>query len=569
MFDSRAWQVFDRSMTTFVFGHRNPDTDAICSAIAYADLLQRTTRPDAIAACCGTPNQRTAYVLKRAGVPTPRIVMDVRPEVFDLCGREPVTAKRGEVFYEVYQRMKDHDVRAVPIVDENRRVVGLLSLLQLMDLIFRDDADPLKTRTVKTSLGKIREILGGSFQHELHPNQLDELLVMVGAMSAGGFTERMQRFPAERLIVVCGDRPTIQLPAIEHGVRALVVTGGYDLSDGLVELAKSRGVAVIQSPYDTATTTMRIKSSQFIDSAIDTDFVVLPAKLTIEEARLKTERVNEPIFPVVNDAGLLVGVVTKSDLVHPPKPKLVLVDHNELSQAVTGAEDAEILEVLDHHRIGGSLKSTQPIRFINEPLGSTCTLVARQFRAAGLTPSSGIALCMASGIISDTLFLRSPTTTVIDKEILVWLEELSQVNLQQYAKEFFEIGSALRNCAPAEVVREDCKEFTEHGIKFSISQIEETGFDLFWDRKDQLREALEELSQHQRLDFCALLVTDVVSNGSLLLLSKESEAWDEINYPCLDRGLYELPDVVSRKKQLLPLLAQVLRGANSSNAPAR
>jgi manganese-dependent inorganic pyrophosphatase len=495
--------------------------------------------------------------------------MDVRPEVFDLCGREPVTAKRGEVFYEVYQRMKDHDVRAVPVVDENRRVVGLLSLLQLMDLIFRDDADPLKTRTVKTSLGKIREILGGSFQHELHPNQLDELLVMVGAMSAGGFTERMQRFPAERLIVVCGDRPTIQLPAIEHGVRALVVTGGYELSDGLVELAKSRGVAVIQSPYDTATTTMRIKSSQFIDSAIDADFVVLPAKLPIEEARLKTERVNEPIFPVVNDAGLLVGVVTKSDLVHPPKPKLVLVDHNELSQAVTGAEDAEILEVLDHHRIGGSLKSTQPIRFVNEPLGSTCTLVARQFRAAGLTPSPGIALCMASGIISDTLFLRSPTTTEIDKEILVWLEELSQVNLQQYAKEFFEIGSALRNCAPAEVVREDCKEFTEHGIKFSISQIEETGFDLFWDRKDQLREALEELSQHQRLDFCALLVTDVVSNGSLLLLSKESEAWDEINYPCLDRGLYELPDVVSRKKQLLPLLAQVLRGANSSNAPAR
>ncbi|MEY2611340.1 MAG: hypothetical protein RL069_151 [Planctomycetota bacterium] len=552
-------------MTTFVFGHRNPDTDAICSAIAYADLLQQTHRPDAIAACCGTPNQRTEYVLKRCGLPAPRIVMDVRPEVIDLCGREPITAKRGEVFYEVYQRMKDHEVRAVPIIDEQRKVVGLLTLLQLMDLIFRDDADPLKTRTVKTSLGKIREILCGSFQNELHPEQLDELLVMVGAMSAGGFTERMQRFPAERLIVVCGDRPTIQLPAIEHGVRALVVTGGYALSDGLVELAKSRGVAVIQSPYDTATTTMRIKSSQFIDSAIDTEFVALPAKQPIEEARIKTERVNEPIFPVVNDAGVLLGVVTKSDLINPPKPKLVLVDHNELSQAVTGAEDAEILEVLDHHRIGGSLKSTQPIRFINEPLGSTCTLVARQFRSAGLTPTPGIALCMASGIISDTLFLRSPTTTLIDSEILSWLESLCKVNLQQYAKEFFEIGSALRNCSPEEVVREDCKEFTEHGIKFSISQIEETGFDLFWDRKDQLRTALEELCENQKLHFCALLVTDVVSNGSLLLLSKESEAWDEINYPCLDRGLYELPDVVSRKKQLLPLLAQVLRSTAASS----
>ena len=549
-------------MSTLVFGHRNPDTDAICSAIAYADLLQKTHRPDAIAACCGTPNQRTEYVLKRANVSAPRIVMDVRPEVAGLCTREPVTAKRGEVFYEVYQRMKEHDVRALPIVDQDSKVIGVLTLLQLMDLIFRDDADPMKTRTVRTSLTKVREILGGSFQHAIEPEQLDELLVMVGAMSAGGFTERMQCFPAKQLMVVCGDRPTIQLPAIEHGVRAIIITGGYALSDGLVELAKSREVTVLQSPYDTATTTMRIKSSQCIDSAIDDDFITLSGKQPIDEAKLKTDRLRQTMLPVVNDLGQLVGVVSKSDLVNPPKTKLVLVDHNELSQAVNGAEDADILEVLDHHRIGGSLKSTQPIRFINEPVGSTCTLVARQFRAAGIDPTPGIALCMASGIISDTLYLRSPTTTQIDRDVLAWLEKICQVDLEQYAREFFEIGSALRNCAPAEVVREDCKEFTEHGIRFSISQIEETGFDLFWDKKEDLRKALEELANKQRLQFSALLVTDVVSNGSLLLLSRESDAWDEINYPCLDRGLYELPDIVSRKKQLLPLLAQVLRTAN-------
>lgn len=549
-------------MSTLVFGHRNPDTDAICSAIAYADLLQKTHRPDAIAACCGTPNQRTEYVLKRANVSAPRIVMDVRPEVAGLCTREPVTAKRGEVFYEVYQRMKEHDVRALPIIDQDRKVIEVLTLLQLMDLIFRDDADPMKTRTVRTSLTKVREILGGSFQHAIEPEQLDELLVMVGAMSAGGFTERMQCFPAKQLMVVCGDRPTIQLPAIEHGVRAIIITGGYALSDGLVELAKSREVTVLQSPYDTATTTMRIKSSQCIDSAIDDDFITLSGKQPIDEAKLKTDRLRQTMLPVVNDLGQLVGVVSKSDLVNPPKTKLVLVDHNELSQAVNGAEDADILEVLDHHRIGGSLKSTQPIRFINEPVGSTCTLVARQFRAAGIDPTPGIALCMASGIISDTLYLRSPTTTQIDRDVLAWLEKICQVDLEQYAREFFEIGSALRNCAPAEVVREDCKEFTEHGIRFSISQIEETGFDLFWDKKEELRKALEELANKQRLQFSALLVTDVVSNGSLLLLSRESDAWDEINYPCLDRGLYELPDIVSRKKQLLPLLAQVLRTAN-------
>jgi manganese-dependent inorganic pyrophosphatase len=239
------------------------------------------------------------------------------------------------------------------------------------------------------------------------------------------------------------------------------------------------------------------------------------------------------------------------------------VDHNELGQAVNGADEAEIVEVLDHHRLGGGLKSTQPIRFVNEPVGSTCTLVARQFRAAGIRPEPGIALCMASGIISDTLYLRSPTTTDVDREILGWLEGLCAVDLATYAREFFEIGSALRSSRPAEVIREDCKEFTEHGVRFSISQIEETGFDLFWERKDELRAALEDFATRQRLDFSALLVTDVVTNGSMLLLSQESEAWEETNYPRLDPGLYSLKGIVSRKKQLLPLVSQLLAAARA------
>jgi manganese-dependent inorganic pyrophosphatase len=216
------------------------------------------------------------------------------------------------------------------------------------------------------------------------------------------------------------------------------------------------------------------------------------------------------------------------------------------------------VEVLDHHRLGGGLKSTQPIRFVNEPVGSTCTLVARQFRAAGLVPEPSIALCMASGIIADTLHLRSPTTTDTDREALDWLAGLCDVDLRVYAQEFFETGSALRSRLPAEVIREDCKEFSEQGVRFSISQIEETGFDLFWERKEELREALAAFAEKQGLEFSALLVTDVVSNGSLLLLSKESEAFEDINYPRLDRALYQLTDVVSRKKQLLPLISRLL-----------
>ncbi|MCE9632173.1 MAG: putative manganese-dependent inorganic diphosphatase [Planctomycetia bacterium] len=550
-------------MSVFVFGHRNPDTDAICSAIAYADLLQQTTRPDAVAACCGPPNKRTEYVLERSGLAPPRIIMDVRPSAEDLCRRDVVTASFGESFHEVYQRMQAADLRALPVIDGDRQVVGVLSVLDVMGLFFHNEHDPVKSRTVATCLGKIHDVLGGGFQNLVDPGRKDELMVMVGAMSAEGFTDRMRKFPAERLVVVCGDRPSIHLPAIEHGVRVLVVTGGFTLSSGLMELAKIRGVSVIISPFDTINTVLRIRSAQFIDPVVNRDFVTIEGKASLAEARSIVERSSQPVFPVVGDDGRLLGYSFKTDIINPPKPRLVLVDHNELAQAVSGAEDAEIVEVLDHHRLGGGLKSTQPIRFINEPVGSTCTLVARQFRAAGLTPRPEIALCMASGIISDTLFLRSPTTTDTDRQVLGWLRDLCLVDLDAYAQEFFEIGSALRSKPPAGVIAEDCKEFTEHGVRFSISQIEETGFDLFWERKDELRAALEDFAKGHRLDFSALLVTDVVSQGSLLLLSHESEAWEDINYPRLDRGLYELRNVVSRKKQLLPLLAQIITPATA------
>jgi manganese-dependent inorganic pyrophosphatase len=271
------------------------------------------------------------------------------------------------------------------------------------------------------------------------------------------------------------------------------------------------------------------------------------------------------LFPVLDDRGKLFGVLSKSDLVNPPKTQLVLVDHNELSQAVLGAAESEIVEVLDHHRLGGNLKSDQPIRFINEPVGSTCTLVARQFRAAGIDPTPGIALCMASGIISDTLHLRSPTTTDVDRDILTWLKGFCAVDMDAFVKDFFEVGSSLRSQSAAKVVREDCKEFEDRGHRFSISQIEEIGFELFWERRGELLEALITLTNENELDFSALLVTDIISNGSLLLMSREPDFWEEINYPRVERFLYKLDDVVSRKKQLLPLISQLLENAIEYN----
>lgn len=552
-------------MSLLVFGHRNPDTDAICSALAYADFLKRTTRPDAEAACCGTPNKRTDFALRKAGLQHPRIIMDIRPEIDDVCNHQPVVARHDDVFFEVYRRMQQHEIRAIPVLDANDQILGIVTLLDLLELMLAGGTDPARMREVHSTLDKVASVIGGSFQHAVDPERTDDFVVMVGAMSAGGFTQHMQEFPADRLLVVSGDRPTIQLPALEIGVRALVVTGGYKLSSGLLQLAKTNNVTVINSPYDTATTTMRIKAAQRIESIIDADVVTLPARMTVEVARGQVFRSTQTIFPVTDD-GNLVGVLSKSDLVNPPKQQIVLVDHNELSQAVQGAEDADIVEVLDHHRLGGSLKSNHPIRMQMEPVGSTCTLVARMFRHANMVPTPEIALCMASGMISDTLHLRSPTTTDVDREILDWLQSHCQVDLTEYAQEFFQVGSALRTCTPKQVVSEDCKEFTETGCRFSISQIEEIGFDLFWQRKTELIDALAALAKEHELEFSALLITDIVSNGSLLLMSREPDGWEDINYPQLEDNLYELANVVSRKKQLLPLIISLLESAPASGS---
>ncbi|MGB7345029.1 MAG: putative manganese-dependent inorganic diphosphatase [Pirellulaceae bacterium] len=544
-------------MSLFVFGHRNPDTDAICSAIAYADFLRRTTRPDAIAACCGPANERTEFALHTAGVQPPRIIMDVRPAVEDVCQREITLAHNSDCFYEVYKLMNERKLRAIPIVNDDNDLIGIVTLLDLLELVLQGGVDPIRSRQVHGNLKKIVSVLGGTFQNEVDIERNEQLIVSVGAMSAGGFISHMEEFPAEKLLVVSGDRPTIQLPAIERGVRALVVTGGFELSSGLMQLAQARGVAVINSPYDTATTTMRIKAARLIESVIDKNFITLPAKLAIDDARQLIVRSDQVVYPVLDD-GKLVGMLSKSDLVNPPQTQVVLVDHNEISQAVRGVEDANIVEVLDHHRLGGSLKSNQPIRFFMDPVGSTCTLVARMFRQALIDPTPGIALCMASGMISDTLNLRSPTTTDVDRDLLAWLQKFCKVDLEDFTNEFFAVGSALRSCTPEQVVREDCKEFEESGRRFSISQIEEIGFDLFWERKDELFKALEGLANEHRLEFSALLVTDIASTGSLLLMSSEPNGWEDINYPELEDRLYKLEEVVSRKKQLLPLIISLL-----------
>lgn len=545
-------------MTTYVIGHKNPDTDAICSAIGYADFLRKTSRPDAIAAACGDANARTRMALERAGVPHPKVVLDVRPRAGGICRRDVVSAHQHESLVDVYERMRERSLRAIPVLDDRGNLLGMCSLLNLLELLMPDSRDPIDNRNVESSVQRIASVLDGSFQHAANAETEETLTVMVAAMSADSFTRRMRQFPASSLVIVAGDRPTVQQPAIEYGVRCLVITGGYKLSPGLIALAREHGVNVISSPVDTATSTLLIRGAKRITRAIEIAILKFSEDTLLQDLRKQVQASNQPLFPVINDQQRLVGVFSKSDLISPEPARLILVDHNEISQAVTGAEEARILEVIDHHRVGGGLSSREPIRFHNEPVGSTCTIVARFYHSHQLTPPRPVACCLAAGMISDTLKLTSPTTTATDREMLSWIARAGELDIDRFAADFFAAGSALELYTPEQALNLDCKEYTEAGWRFAVAQIEENSLDTFWVRKLEIEAALDHLVRKNNYHFACLMITDITRQNSLLMVSGRRDFIEAVDYPPREERLFEMGNVVSRKKQLMPHLSGLL-----------
>jgi manganese-dependent inorganic pyrophosphatase len=264
------------------------------------------------------------------------------------------------------------------------------------------------------------------------------------------------------------------------------------------------------------------------------------------------------VFPVLDSEGQTVGILSKTDFLKTVTRKLILVDHNELSQAVQGADEVEIIEIIDHHRIG-AFATQQPILFRNEPVGSTSTIVADCFFRHNVELPAPIAGLLLAGLVSDTLNLTSPTTTERDGDILKRLEAIADINARRFTEKLFASGSLLTLKPAPQAVTTDCKEYLENRVKFSVAQIEEVGFEQFWKRKEELLAALETYREENKYHFSALLVTDVTTQNSLLLLVGDEKFVKRIDYPRLEPGVYELRDVVSRKKQLLPYLTHCLR----------
>ena len=546
---------------TYVIGHRNPDADSICSAIAYAAYKEARGEKCHVAARCGNSNARIDTILKRFNQPLPLYLSDVSPRVRDLMVTQVVSITENSTCAEALELIDRHDIRILPVLNAQKKVVGTISLTHLGGIFIPRASEPMLMRKVETSLSKIVSALKGSGLHLVNPDAHEELYVRIGAMDIRSFgrVSETDKIPSGKSVIIVGDRWDIQRRAIELGVRVIIVTGNLPIDDEIITACKQAQVSLISSPFDSATTAWVVRTASTITRVVETTYPSIAPDVRIVDMRKKIAALTAPAFIVLNEDKSLSGVLSKSDVIKPVQTKLILVDHNELTQAVSGAEDACITEIIDHHRLG-PFSTPQPILFINEPVGSTCTIIADLYRREGLTPKPEIAGLMMAGLISDTLHLNSPTTTPKDAAILKWLAPLAKEDPTKLAEAIFSSGSLILATTPDKVVRSDFKIYNEENVKFAVSQIEELGYDNFLSHSSELKKAVESLRKDERLDFTALLVTDINTQNSLLLISGSQELIKKIAHAHVEKdGAFELPGIVSRKKQLIPYLTSLLK----------
>jgi manganese-dependent inorganic pyrophosphatase len=542
----------------YVIGHRNPDTDSICSALAYAQLRRRQGLAGVRAARAGNINQQSQFVLDYLGVDQPELLVDVYPRVSDVVTEKVVTIHRCAPLSKAIELYHQHHIRLLPVVDDKDFPQGLLLLKSATEALLVPKA-PEQMRRIRTSLSAIRSSLDAKSCHVVDPDPIEDYNLYVAARREETFSRWLSQTDVRKNILIIGDRPSVQRMAIEAGVRLMIVAGDSPVDDELLDLARANDVSVLISRYDTANSVWLTRMAIPVGELAETDFICVKPGELLEDLRIKLTHGTHAGAIVTAADGTVAGIATKSHLIRNAHIKLILVDHNELIQAVPGAEKVEILEVVDHHRLG-NFHTDLPIRFINQPVGSTCSLVATLYQQAGIDPDAITAGLLLAGLLSDTVILKSPTCTEFDRKLVPWLEQLSGLSYEEFGEHLFAAGSPMASGAPArDLIFTDFKEYQMGEQCLGLGQVEVVSLHSFHSRRSELQEELIKIREEKGYELAALLVTDIVMETSVLLVAGSAELPYIIGYPQEDESLYRLDGVLSRKKQLVPHLMKAFK----------
>ena len=537
--------------TIYVTGHRNPDTDSIASAIGYAELRRRLDpNSDYVPVRLGDTNPQTNWLLERSGAPEPRFLAHVLVRACDVMHSDFPVIGQDEPIRQAGIALSRAELELVPVVDDSGALSGVVTERALARRYIRESRHTSTLREAPTYVHAIVEVLDGELL--TGDDDLLEGRVWVHAMDVA-----TPSGISDGDVVVVGNRDDSQKLAIDLGAAMLVLSNDARPSDEVLELARGRGVAVAVSPLDSYVSGRMITLAAPCRALMERDPLSITTEFLLADV---AEQVRESHYgaAVVVDANRRpVGLVTRSDLVSPMRRRVILVDHAEQAQSVAGVDQAEIVEILDHHHIG-SIETRVPVTATFDPVGSTATLVVERFRQNGMEPSRPTATMLLGAVLSDTVILNSATTTERDRAVVEYLERVLAVDASEIGREMFEATSDVSELSADQIVSRDAKQYqVSSGNTICIAQIEVVG-DALLDRKDELLEAMRKARESRDLELYALMVTDVLTKGTeLLVVGDTATVARSFGVEPHDSQI-ELPGVMSRKKEVAPKLLGAL-----------
>lgn len=538
----------------YVTGHRNPDMDSICSAYAYAYLKNLIDHNNQyVPVRLGSANKNAKNLFSRLGLELPEVLKDVKPRVREVVKTPKFTVRETDPLYSVIDIFTKHRPTVLPVFDEKDNYVNLLTSDDINAFFLRENNGSRLVYSITED--NIEKVIPGKFIKKA--GKTVEAPVMVGAMEFDQFEKRLLAI-AQKPVLVTGLRDRVIRRALKEDIPGLVITGLTDPEELFgFDLANFNGFIYL-SEMDTAATIRYLRLSNTVKTILNAERASqsVQADMLFDDAKEMLINSDERGFAVF-DNDTFVGYITRRCFLNKPKQKLILVDHNEIDQSVLGIEDAEIVEIIDHHRLAPP-RMRNPIYICSEPLGSTCTIVYEQFKKYGLKPDPKRSEILLSGLYSDTVMLKSPTATAYDRHVAEKLAKRAGVDdMQKFAESLFASTSALSDLEPMRVIEADLKKYFEAGCRFAIGQVEVTNLVEIESLKDVYLESVAKEKRANNLDWCMLLVTDVINDVSVLITTghdKESRFfWEKKS----DRYYY-LPGILSRKKQLLPEILRIL-----------